>query len=363
MFLKDCGSVVMLLGRFGNKHMKVLVTGSEGYIGVPLVQALIHSGHNVTGLDTCFYSGGWLYPYNKQEYDLIKKDIRAATVQDLEGFDAICHLAELSNDPLGQNNPEITYTINHLGTASLAEKAKEAGVKRFVYMSSCSVYGASEEVRDEKSPVNPLTEYAKCKVLNEKFLTKIANEHFSPVFLRNATVFGPSPRLRFDLAVNNLTGLAFTTHEIKMDSDGSPWRPFVHVEDVARAIICMLAAPRDIIHNEVFNVGDSKSNYQIKEIAKIISEVIPDCKVSLNANGADKRNYKVNFDKINTKLPGFSCSKDIRVGVEELYEIFSSIALTKETFDSKDYTRLKQINYLKETGKINKDFYWRLHDK
>lgn len=339
--------------------MKVLVTGSDGYIGAQLVQTLLDEGFEVVGLDTGYYRSGWLYKGVKKLPQTISKDIRKITRVDLKGIEAIVHLAELSNDPLGENDPNVTYKINHLGTIKLARLAKKMGVERFIYSSSCSVYGASDEVRDENSPTNPLTAYAKCKVLNEKALLKLADINFTPVILRNATVYGPSPRFRFDLSVNNLVGVAFVTREIKMESNGEPFRPFVHIKDVCKAIVCALLAPEKSVKNQIFNVGNNKSNYQIKQIAQIIKRKMPYCKISLNKNGADKRNYIVNFSKINSKLPKFKSKRNVESGVKELLTIFRNINLDKETFESKNYIRLKQIKYLRDTNQVDKDFYWR----
>lgn len=338
--------------------MKILVTGSEGYIGSILVNVLIDKGHDVTGLDTGFYKEARLYDNGLKSVPTIVKDIRDVTLEDLKGFDAIVHLAELSNDPLGQTNPDLTFSINHEGTKRFVKLAKKAGVGRFIYASSCSVYGASDEIRSEASTPNPLTAYAKCKVLNEEMLKREATDSFTPVILRFATVYGLSPRLRFDLVVNNLAGLAFTTGEIKMDSDGTPWRPFTHVLDIAEAVACALVAAKEIVSKEIFNVGNEQSNYQIKDIAQIIKTVFPHAKVTLNPNGADKRNYKVDFTKINTKLPGFSCTRTIAMGAKELKEAFEKAHLTDEMFTSRLFTRLKQIIYLQEKNKLDKDLYW-----
>lgn len=363
----------MLHGRYGRSNMtlrytqshseqsrtmKVLVTGSEGYIGTNLVQVLLKKGYEITGLDTGFYMDGHLYDDEREEYPFIRKDIRQVAEDDLRGFDVIVHLAELSNDPVGQNNPELTYEINHRGTVRIANLAKKVGIKRFIYASSCSVYGASDALADETSATNPLTAYAKSKVLNEAYLLQIADDSFSPVILRFATVFGPSPRMRFDIAVNNLSGLAYTLKEIKMDSDGTPWRPFTHVLDICEAIHCALQAPIDVVHGEIFNVGGLNANYQIKDIAEIIKETIPGCTVTMNPHGADKRNYKVNFDKINTKLPNFKATRDVRKGVQELLAIFQRINMTKELFEANEYTRLKQIKHLLDTKKIDDKFFW-----
>ena len=338
--------------------MKVLVTGSQGYIGSNLVFVLEDKGHEVTGLDTGFFKKAKLYDHGRQEVSLITKDVRDVTFSDLKGFDAIVHLAELSNDPLGQTDPELTYSINHKGTAHLVKEAKKAGVGRFIYASSCSIYGASDEIRDETSTPNPLTAYAKCKVLNEDLLKREATKSFTPVVLRFATVYGLSPRLRFDLVVNSLAGLAFTTGEIKMDSDGTPWRPLTHVLDIAEAVACALVAPKEIVNKEIFNVGNEASNYQIKDIAALIKKEFPNASVSLNPNGADKRNYKVDFKKINTRLPGFSCTRTIGTGVKELKVAFEKVKLTEEMLESRDFTRLKQIMHLRSTGKLNESLFW-----
>ena len=340
--------------------MKILITGFEGYIGTMLQKVLLDAGYEVHGLDTGFYRSGWLYDKGISKIEpLLDKDIRDVSVQDLKSFDTVIHLAELSNDPLGEINSEITLNINHAGTVNLAKKSKEAGVKKFVYFSSCSVYGASDNVNDENSPVNPLTAYAKCKVLNEIELSKMADDNFSPVIFRNATVYGASPRMRFDLVVNNLSGLAWTTNEIKMQSDGKPWRPFIHILDVCDAVACGLKAPIESIHNQIFNVGDTRSNYQIREIAEIISSVFPGCKMSLNKNAVDKRNYKVNFDKISSSLPGFKCKRNVEIGAKELLDIFKMINMKKEIFESNDYTRLKQINFLIKTDQVNDNLFWK----
>lgn len=339
--------------------MKILVTGSDGYIGSVMTQVLMDYGHEVVGLDTGFYREGWLYNEVKHFPKVISKDTRKVSINDLKGFDAIIHLAELSNDPLGQLSEDITYEINHKGTMKLAKIAKKAGVGRFIYSSSCSVYGSSDRLSNEASPTNPLTAYAKCKLLNEQGLLKMADSQFSPVILRNATVFGPSPRMRFDLAVNNLSGIAWTDGEIKMESDGNPWRPFIHVQDVALAFLCALEAPKADVHKQIFNVGETRSNYQIKDIAKVISKLLPGCRVSLNKNGADHRNYRVNFDKIQKHLPRFKCSETVEDGVRELFKIYKKINLSKEIFNSRHFTRLKQINFLLETNKINDKFFWK----
>ena len=338
--------------------MRVLLTGIDGYIGTRLGQLLLQRNYDVVGLDTGFFSLGRLYNKIKKFPPVIRKDIRNVVEKDLRGFDAIIHLAELSNDPLGKINSQVTYQINHYGTIEMAKKAKKVGVQRFVYSSSCSVYGSSDKISSEISPVDPLTAYAKCKILNEHALLAMADNNFSPIILRNATAYGPSPRMRFDLAINNLCGLAWTTGEIAMESDGSAWRPFVHILDICDAAICAIEAPRESIHNEIFNVGDTNANYRIKDIAQIILQALPSCKITLNKEFVDKRNYRVNFAKINSKLPGFSCRRTVKSGIKELFDLFKEINLQRATFQSKEYTRLKQIEYLKSKDEINDELFW-----
>jgi nucleoside-diphosphate-sugar epimerase len=340
--------------------MKVLVTGSAGYIGIMLAPVLLNRGYDVVGLDTGFYQNGWLYNGVAQSPRSINKDIRHITAEDLAGFDGVVHMAELSNDPLGQLNPAITYQINHQGSVDLARKCKQAGVARFVYTSSCSVYGVgSDDFMTEESVLNPQTAYAECKALVERDVAQLADDNFSPTFLRNATAYGPSPRMRFDIVLNNLSGLAWTTGEIKMTSDGTPWRPLVHVLDIAEAIVCTLAAPREIVHNQIFNVGDTRHNYRVKEIAQIVAEIFPDCELTLGTNSGDNRSYRVSFDKINSELPSFRCHRDATIGAQQLHELFERIKMTRELFESRPYTRLKQLEYLISTQQIDGDFFWR----
>jgi nucleoside-diphosphate-sugar epimerase len=273
--------------------------------------------------------------------------------------DAVVHLAELSNDPTGQLAPDITYDINHRGSVHLATLSKQAGVQRFVYMSSCSVYGvATEGDVTEESPVNPQTAYAICKTLVERDVQAMADDQFSPTFMRNATAYGASPRMRFDIVLNNLAGLAWTTQEIKMMSDGTPWRPLVHALDIGKAIVCALEAPRDLIHNQIFNVGDSAQNYQVKEIAEIVADIFKGCRLSFGQQGADNRSYRVSFDKINSVLPGFKCEWDARRGAQQLFDVFKQIDLTGETFLFRGFTRLKQLEHLIRTQQIDQKFFW-----
>jgi nucleoside-diphosphate-sugar epimerase len=339
--------------------MRVLLTGSEGYIGTILAPYLIRHGHDVIGVDTGFHRVGWLYNGVDRTPMWREADIRKLTVEDFHGYDAVVHLAELSNDPVGQLNPEITLEINHLGSVRLAMLAREAGVERFIYMSSCSVYGAAGEgFSTETSEVQPLTAYAKCKVLVEREVSPLADDDFSPTFLRNATAFGASPRMRFDLVVNDLAGHAWTEKVIRMDSDGRPWRPFVHILDISRAIDCVLAAPRDVVHNEIFNVGSNDQNYQIRTIAEQISAVFPGCRTQFGDSTGDHRNYRANFDKIHVRLPGFETRYDVARGARQLLEVFRAVDMSTELFEFRGHTRIKQIQYLLSTRQIDDHFYW-----
>jgi nucleoside-diphosphate-sugar epimerase len=340
--------------------MRVLVTGTEGYIGAVVPPLLVDRGHDVVGVDTGFHKAGFLYRNGAAvtPHTLVK-DLRLLDEDDLAGFDAIVHMAELSNDPVGQLNPDITHDINHRGSVHLATLARKVGITRFVYTSSCSVYGIAEEDSvTETSPTNPQTAYAVCKTLVERDLAEMAADDFSPTFLRNATAYGASPRMRFDIVLNNLCGLAWTTGEIRMESDGTPWRPFVHIRDIAKAIACTLDAPREVVHAETFNVGSSSANYQVRDIAGIVAAEFPGCSVTLAGGGPDTRSYRVSFDKINDLLPGFSCDWDAERGARELHGVFERIAMTGDDFAWRGFTRLKQIDYLLRTGQIDDRFFW-----
>ncbi|PSF38663.1 NAD-dependent dehydratase [Aphanothece hegewaldii CCALA 016] len=340
--------------------MKILVTGTEGYLGSLLAPLLMQNGHEVIGVDTGFYKVGWLYNTNSSTPKTLNKDLRHLTVEDFQGIDAVVHMAELSNDPAGQLAPHVTYEINHKGSVYLAKLAKAAGVRRFVYMSSCSVYGvATEDYVTEESPVNPQTAYAICKTLVEQDVKPLADDGFSPTFMRNATAYGASPRMRFDIVLNNLAGLAWTTKEIKMSSDGTPWRPLVHGLDICKAIICTLEAPRDLIHNQVFNVGDTTHNYQVKEIAQTIANIFQGCQLNFGDNGSDNRSYRVSFEKINQILPGFKCDWNAQRGAQQLCDLFKLIDMTQETFLFRGFTRLKQLEYLINTQQIDHNFFWK----
>lgn len=341
--------------------MKILVTGTDGYIGVLLAPLLVERGHTVVGVDTGFYRDGLLYGNDNGGYEQVRKDIRQLTAADLLGFDAVVHLAELSNDPLGQHNPAITYAINHQGSVALARACKAAGVSRFVYTSSCSVYGigGADGVKTEESPPLPQTTYAECKVLVERDVAALADDNFSPTFLRNATAYGASPRMRFDIVVNNLAGLAWTTGAIKMTSDGTPWRPLVHVLDIGEAIAAVLAAPREVVHQQIFNVGDTAANYQIREVAQIIADTFPGCRLELGRSDGDNRSYRVSFAKIKERLPAFCCRWSVPMGAEQLRSIFDRIQMSEQTFRFRTYTRLQQLEHLLTSGQVDDQLYWR----
>jgi nucleoside-diphosphate-sugar epimerase len=339
--------------------MRILVTGIDGYLGSLLAPALLKLGHELAGLDTGFYRERLLYRNGDCSPRTLVKDLRHVEISDLAGFDAIVHMAELSNDPAGQLAPHITYEINHKGSVRLAELARKAGVRRFVYMSSCSVYGVSGgDYVTEESAVNPQTAYGICKTLVERDLRLLASKQFAPTFLRNATAYGASPHMRFDIVLNNLAGLAWTTREIKMTSDGTPWRPIVHGLDISRAIIAVLDAPLEAVANEVFNVGDTEHNYRVREIAEIVGEVFPTCTVSFGPSSPDNRSYRVSFEKIRKHLPSFKCRWDARRGAEQLLELFRRIDMSEETFQYRAFTRLKQLEYLIRTHQIDDSFFW-----
>jgi nucleoside-diphosphate-sugar epimerase len=340
---------------------RVLVTGIDGYIGAVLGSRLLESGFDVVGIDCGFYRDGWLYNELAQRPLTLTKDVRRITRKDVQGFDAVVHLAELSNDPLGELSERTTYDINHLGSVSLAKACKEAGVPRFIYTSSCSVYGAAEDgdERTELSRPDPQTAYARCKVLVERDVGNLADSRFSPVFLRNATAFGASPRMRFDIVLNNLAGFAWTTKEIRMTSDGTPWRPLVHVEDICQAITLALNAPREAVHNEIFNVGDDEQNYRIAEIANIVGRAFDGCRITFGPPGGDNRSYRTSFRKICCHLPEFRCRWSAELGAHQLREVFERVKMTSDMFSFRAFTRLRQLTYLISTDQIDADFYWR----
>ena len=342
--------------------MRVLVTGVEGYIGCRLAPYLAGRGHSVTGLDCGYYRDGWLYTHAPNSYAAsltVLKDLRTVVPEDFAGFDAVVHLAELSNDPLGENNPEVTHDINHRGSVRIAELAKAAGVQRFVYASSCSVYGVGTgDFLDETSPVNPQTAYARCKVLVERDVAKLADDGFCVIFLRNATAYGPSPRMRFDIVINDLCARAWTTKVITMTSDGTPWRPVVHVEDICESVACALAAPAQAVNGEIFNVGATSENYRVRELADIVAAEFPGCNVTVGPPSSDNRSYRVSFEKIAARLPGYKARWTAQAGAAELRRLFQRIEFDDATYQFRAFTRLKQLRYLLRTGQIDERFFW-----
>lgn len=339
--------------------MRVLLTGADGYIGAIMGPKLLEAGHEVTGLDTGFYRRGWLFDDGRAHPKVVSKDLRAVTVEDLAGFDAVVHLSELSNDPIGENDPGLTEEINGAGSIALAETAKRAGVARFVYASSCSTYGAGgDAMRTETSALAPQTAYARCKIRVEQAVGPMADAGFTPVFLRNATAYGASPRQRFDLVLNNLCGFAHTTGEIRMTSDGSPWRPIVHIEDICEAMLCALQADREAVSGEAFNVGDDGENYRIREIAEIVARTFPGCTLSVGESGGDTRSYRVSFAKIRAHMPAFRTRWTAERGAQQLRAVFERVGLTREMFEAAPYTRLKELRYLRATGQLDDRLRW-----
>ncbi len=341
--------------------MKVLVTGHRGFIGTVMVPMLQEEGFDVTGLDTDLYRY-CTYGDEPAEIPCINKDVRNVEHRDLEGFDAIVHLAALSNDPLGNINPDLTYDINHRASVRIAEMARDVGVGRFLFASSCSMYGkGGQDVLDETAEFNPVTPYARSKVFVERDVSQLASDSFSPVFLRNATAYGVSPRIRFDLVINNLVAWALTTGKILLKSDGTPWRPLVHIEDITQAVICALKADREVIHNLAVNVGCNEENYQMRELAQFVKETVPNCEVEYADDaGPDPRSYRVNFDKIHRVFPTFKTRWTARKGVEQCYESYMKFGLSKDDYEGVRYKRVAHIMNLIEQGKLDTILMWQV---
>jgi nucleoside-diphosphate-sugar epimerase len=340
--------------------MRVLVTGHLGFIGTLMVPILRRAGHDVVGLDSDFYAAS-TFQDGIAAVPHIQADIRDVQMSDLKGFDAVIHLAALSNDPLGNLNPELTYDINHRGTVHLADRAKAAGVGRFLFSSSCSNYGAAsgDDLLTEEAAFNPVTPYGKSKVLSEQDLKKLADVHFSPVLMRSATAYGVSPRIRFDLVLNNLTAWAVTSGRILIKSDGSPWRPVVHAEDISRAFLAALEATRSDVHNEAFNIGRSSENYRVRELADFVKQTVPGCEIAYAADASpDTRNYRVSCDKIAKVLRSFKPQWTARDGARQLYETFTRHALKVEDFEGPRYRRIDRIQTLLASGRLGGDLRW-----
>ncbi|PSB10601.1 NAD-dependent dehydratase [Pleurocapsa sp. CCALA 161] len=340
--------------------MRILLTGHKGYIGTIMVPMLIEKGYDVVGLDTDLYARS-TFGEGIVEIPELVKDIRDVELEDLAGFEAVLHLAGLSNDPLGNLNPQLTEEINYLASVKLAKLAKLAGVSRFIFSSSCSNYGAGgDDWLNEQSAFNPVTPYGVSKVKVEQEVSQLADDNFSPTFLRNATAYGVSPRLRFDLVLNNLVAWAFTKGLVYIKSDGSPWRPIVHIEDISRAFIAVLEAPRELIHNEAFNVGRNEDNYQIREIAEIVKETVPNCRIEYAPDaGPDTRCYRVDCSKIARVLPSFQPQWNTRKGAEELYEVYQKVGLTLDEFEGSKYQRIAHIKYLIGNDLLDGELRWR----
>lgn len=339
--------------------MKLLVTGHAGYMGAVAVPLFRRAGHDVTGLDTHFFEGCTLGPFQPPLPEL-RLDLRDVEPRHLEGFQGVVHLAALSNDPLGNLNPQCTYDINHLASVRLARAARAAGVERFVFASSCSNYGAGgEDFLDERAALNPVTAYGDSKVLVERDVSALASDMFSPTFLRNATAYGFSPMLRADIVINNLVGYALTTGEVLLKSDGSPWRPLVHVEDMARAFLAVLEAPRKTVHNEVFNVGQTSENYRIRQLGEMVEAAVPGSRVTFAGGaGPDKRNYRVDFSKIARELPSFKPRWTVKDGIAELRDAYQANGLTKDAFLGSKYLRIVRIRELLQAGRLDGELRW-----
>jgi nucleoside-diphosphate-sugar epimerase len=339
--------------------MNVLLTGHKGYIGAVTAPILLAAGHKLTGIDSDLFAG-CDFESGPPEIRELRKDIRDVSRKDLEGFDAVVHLAALSNDPLGNLNPQVTYDVNHRASVRLAELAQEAGVRRFVFSSSCSIYGAAgDTLLDESARLNPVTAYAESKVRVERDVSQLADDRFSPVYLRNATAYGVSPRLRLDVVLNDLVASALTTGRVYVKSDGTPWRPIVHIRDISAAILCVLEAPVDAIHNQAFNVGQTEENYRVSELAEIVAETVPGCRIEYaSGGGPDKRCYRVNCEKIRRLVPTFLPQWTARKGALELYEAYRAAALGTSGFDCARYFRVSHLKGLIDARRLDASLRW-----
>lgn len=341
--------------------MRILLTGHKGYIGSVMAPMLLEAGHDVVGLDSDIFAG-CAFDENITSIPEMRQDIRDIQPAQLQGFDAVIHLAAISNDPIGNLNPELTYEINHQGTVQLARMAKAAGCRRFLFSSSCSIYGAAsgDAFLTEEATFNPVTPYGHSKELAERDLAQLADSNFSPTYLRNATAYGVSPRLRFDIVLNNLVAYAYTSGLVYLKSDGSPWRPIIHIEDITRAFLAVLDAPYEVIHNQAFNVGANDENYRIRELAEIVHSEVPNCRVEYAADaGPDKRTYRVDFTKIHRVLPAFKPVWNARLGARQLYEAYRQADLSQDAFEGPRFKRIETIQALMRAGRLGTDLRWR----
>lgn len=341
--------------------MRILLTGHDGYIGAVMSRVLLEHDHEVVGLDSQLFAG-CDFGQDPTALPFIAKDIRDVEAADLEGFEAVVHLAAISNDPLGNLNPECTFEINHVASVRLARLAREAGVERFVYSSSCSVYGAAspDDVLDESATFKPVTPYARSKVMVESDVHDLATDQFSPTYMRNATVYGISPRLRGDLVVNNLVGWALTTGRVHLKSDGTPWRPLVHVEDLCHAFSAVLSAPREAVHNEAFNIGRNEENYRISDVAEIVLKAVEGSTISYeNGAGPDPRCYRVDFSKLAERLSAFRPAWTVARGVEQLLSAYRAVGLEQRDLEGDRYLRIKHIGQLLDEGRIDSSLRWK----
>jgi nucleoside-diphosphate-sugar epimerase len=340
--------------------MRVLITGHDGYIGAVMGPMLKDAGYQVVGLDNYLFES-CIFGTRRLDIPSLRKDVREVRVEDLQGFDAVIHLAALSNDPLGDLNPNCTYDINHHASVRVARLAKEAKVPRFLFSSSCSLYGVAEgdDLLKENAAFNPVTPYGASKIRVEEDVAKLADESFSPTFLRNATAYGVSPKLRGDLVVNNLVAFAYTTGEALISSDGTPWRPLVHVEDICRAFLAVLQAPRELVHNEAFNVGRTEENYQIRDVADMVKDLVPNSEIKYaEGGGPDPRCYRVDCGKLARTLPEFNPQWSVRRGIEQLYTSYKTHGLTLDEFLGTKFLRIKHIKKLLDEGRLDTALRW-----
>jgi nucleoside-diphosphate-sugar epimerase len=339
--------------------MRLLVTGHSGYIGTVMAPLLLAAGHEVIGLDTDLFASCTFGPA-PMPVPALRRDVRDVESADLCGLDAIVHLAGLANDPLGNLNPTVTYDINHLASVRLARMAKRAGIPRFIFSSSCSNYGAAgDQMMDEEAALRPVTPYATSKVRVEQDVAQLADASFSPIFLRNATAYGMSPRLRFDLVLNNLVAWAYTTGRVYIKSDGTPWRPIVHIEDISRAVLAVLQAPRQLVHNQAFNVGSTEENYRIRDLAEIVKATVPGCRIEYAPDaGADTRCYRVDFTKFARTFPAFRPQWNARRGAEELLAAYQRIGVTLDEFEGPKYKRIDHLKALLANGRVDATLRW-----